>query len=934
MMRLFLALSFLMLLLSGCSSVNKEPPKATLGDIKTLQPAINYSTTEVDEVDLIKSYRELLKIAKTNEQDDGATLKRLSDISLESSIDDLLSEDETTILKGKALSNEAIKGYNEYLTEFPNKDTNDEVLYQLAKVYDINGETKKAFNSLLRLDDKHPNSKYISEVKFRIAEHYFSNNVYPYAKEYYKNVIDNHKESKFYRNALYKYAWSLIKNNENEASIYAFLDLMDLHYSDENITETHVSPNITDSQQTLIRDVLRAINLAINYDLEDVKINHYFKQAKKPYEPLIYESLAQHLVQKNRITDAANVYFTYLENNQPTYTSFQLFNRGVTLLKPTAFTELYLKSKKAIVNIYTKSSIYKNLEPDNQVLVRPILSKHNYELAEYYHSLAQTPKQKHLAKSHYQLAEKWYSLFLQHFSGDPRYGKVSFLLAETFTERGLYLQAAKHYSFSSYQIKRHKQSKEAGYAAVISYKNGFDKAKKDDDKYRIKQQLIDSSIAYRENYDHDKRSDNVIYNAITLLYDDKRYSKALDLILPLLNSQQTSAWLTEETSLLAGHSYFNQRDFLNANTYYLKALNITTSTERKQLINTKLGESYYELATLEANNKQHIKAANLYLSAEKASPKQSVKKIALYDAATQYLLAEDWQQSINLLKRFQKVYKNDIKLYKGSQEKVALAYRNMGDTKQASFAVLALANNSNKKEKQALLWEAATLFKKDNNTLQYLKAYDYYAKNYPIPLERSLLARQTIADYHLSKNDIKLQKAWLNSIVKNEKKYTKDSNQEANKIAADSSLALAKYALNDYQKLKLTVPLKQSLAKKRKALKTTIKQFSNTLKYTDPHTQTLAAYGLGEIYRDFASSLLNSERPKNLNKEELEEYGYLLEDQAFPFEEKAIKIHRSNFAKTQQGIYNQGIKQSHSALSKLLPFQYDKHEIKTPYVTP
>jgi len=77
-------------ILSGCSSVNKELPKPSLGDIKTIQPAIQYESINISQVDLIKSYKELLKIAKEEEKDDGTTLKRLSDISLEHSIDDLL----------------------------------------------------------------------------------------------------------------------------------------------------------------------------------------------------------------------------------------------------------------------------------------------------------------------------------------------------------------------------------------------------------------------------------------------------------------------------------------------------------------------------------------------------------------------------------------------------------------------------------------------------------------------------------------------------------------------------------------------------------------------------------------------------------------------------------------------------------------------------
>ncbi len=919
--------------LGACSNVHKAPPKPSLGDIKTIQPAIQYQSIKTSEVDLIKSYKELLKIANEEEKDDGATLKRLSDISLEHSIDDLLSEDELTINRGKSLSDEAIEGYKNYLIQFPNKASNDEVLYQLAKAYDIKGDIKKAFNTLLQLNEKHPDSKYISETKFRIAEHYFSNGVYPYAKEYYKNVIDFHSDTKFYRNALYKYAWSLIKNNNNEASVYAFLKLMDLHYANGDITQTEISITTSDSKKALLNDILRAINLAINYDFEQVKINHYFKQNKKPYEALIYQSLAQYLNNKKRVNDAASVYFSYLEDNEPNYVSFKLFNKGVTLLKPSPFTELYLKSKKAIVTIYSKPTIFALFDDDKKQIISPVLAKHNYELAKHYHSLAQNPAKKHQSKSHYQLAEKWYSLFLNRFSQNPRYGEVSFLLAESYTEQGLYLAAAKQYVFSSYKIKRHKQSQEAGYAAILSFQSAFDASKDDKKKYLIEQQLIEASINYRASFNHDNRSDKVIFNASSLLFDAKRYDQTLELLLPILNSQKTSRWLLTEATILTAHVYFNKNDHINANKYYLSALDVVTQKQLRKQLSIKVAESYYQLAMQANEQGEFRKAAKLYLSANNISPLKNVKKVALYDAATQYIIAKDWDASITLLKRFMQKFKADKKLYRGAQEKLALAYRSSGNSKQAAIAVLALANNSNKQERQALLWEAASLFKKANDP-KYLKIYDDYARLYPLPLERSLSARLIIADFNLANNKIKSQKSWLKSIISSEREHTKNSNQDANKIAANASLALADYALEDYKKITLSVPLKKSLAKKKKALKATIKQFSSTLKYADPQTQTLATYGLGEIYRDFASSLLNSERPKNLNEEELEEYGYLLEDQAFPFEEKSIKIHRNNFSKTQKGLYNQGIKQSQKSLAELLPFQYNKLEMTSPYVSP
>ncbi len=75
------------------------------------------------------------------------------------------------------------------------------------------------------------------------------------------------------------------------------------------------------------------------------------------------------------------------------------------------------------------------------------------------------------------------------------------------------------------------------------------------------------------------------------------------------------------------------------------------------------------------------------------------------------------------------------------------------------------------------------------------------------------------------------------------------------------------------------------------------------------------------------SDLLASEKPKKLSADELEQYDLLLEEQATPFEEQAIKMHEANTVHARDGIYDDGVKASYAALAKLLPGRYGKTEI-------
>ena len=87
---------------------------------------------------------------------------------------------------------------------------------------------------------------------------------------------------------------------------------------------------------------------------------------------------------------------------------------------------------------------------------------------------------------------------------------------------------------------------------------------------------------------------------------------------------------------------------------------------------------------------------------------------------------------------------------------------------------------------------------------------------------------------------------------------------------------------------------------------------------------TAATWELGDLYRDFARDLMDSQRPANLDELALEQYELLLEEQAFPFEEQAIDYHETNLKRIANGVYDDWVAQSYEALLKLLPARYGR----------
>ena len=87
-----------------------------------------------------------------------------------------------------------------------------------------------------------------------------------------------------------------------------------------------------------------------------------------------------------------------------------------------------------------------------------------------------------------------------------------------------------------------------------------------------------------------------------------------------------------------------------------------------------------------------------------------------------------------------------------------------------------------------------------------------------------------------------------------------------------------------------------------------------------------ATFYMAEVYFDFSQALLESERPADLAAADRTDYEMALEEEAFPFEEKAIEVHEKNLELMASGIYNAWIERSLGRLANLVPGRYAKFE--------
>jgi hypothetical protein len=259
--------------------------------------------------------------------------------------------------------------------------------------------------------------------------------------------------------------------------------------------------------------------------------------------------------------------------------------------------------------------------------------------------------------------------------------------------------------------------------------------------------------------------------------------------------------------------------------------------------------------------------------------------------------------------------------------KLAVAYMEKGQWAGAAgeFERLSASSKDPKIARDAL-WQAAEFYEKANSRPAATKAYERYLAQNPQPLEPAVEARYRLAKIAKDDGNATRELALMKDIFNADQNGGGARTERTRYLGATAALALAEPVAEAYRRIALVEPLKKQLALKKAKMEETLKAYAVAADYGVADVSTAATYRTATVYRDFGKALMSSERPKKLSKIELEQYNVLLEEQAFPFEEKAAELHEVNARRAASGIYDKWVRSSFDALRELRPVRYGKNE--------
>lgn len=901
--------------LSGKSIANIRPVGVRLAKM----PAPQANTKKA-----IEKYQRFLEIAPTGETK-VHVLHRLADLKL-MDVEELLADnpEQLDAKEVQTIYQEAIDTYSQVLKMFPNRRDSDMLLYQLAKVHMLKGDDEKALAVLTRLTNDFPQSELVSEAQYRRGDILFNLERFVDANKAFAYVSMGDKTNRFYISASYMRGWSQFKLRAYDNALLSFVKVIDERFAD---TTAIVTASRGDKE--LLDDTVRVMSMIFADHSGHKQIAQLMQRiGTRHYEYLLYDSLAEYYLSKNQYTDAARTFQAFVQANPNDVLAPAFYSSVVNSYKKAGYVDLVLKHKTAYIEQYgIRSAYWKIYGEDIRDMIRPNIKDYTSQLAQYYHSRGQKSKNIKSKFNSLLASARWYQEYIDTFPTDEKVGQMYFLKGEAVYEVGRFEEAILAYTQGGYDTPKHEQSEESAYAALVAYNRMIDAVKPEEKSFWLERK-VDSGLRYAMVFPENKNTSQVLARAAEGLFSLGQFKRAVSVSANVLARKDANKQQRSVAHLIKAHSHFDLAEFELAEVSYMAAIN-SKQLKMSEIaaVNEKLAASIYKQAVAWVEKDVLDKAITDFMRVGKVVPSSPIRITAHYDAASYLMKKKQWDKAEGILLSFREKFPKD-KLAKDIPSKLIIAYENTQNWKKAAFELQDIWRFSrNKKEQRIALYQAAEYYEKAEDIDNAMVMLKRYAHNYPKPFDAQLEAINKLEGLYLKQNDHEKRRYWLEKLIASDLSAGKARTERSKFLAAKASFELADYERQVYAKIELTLPLQKSLGRKKVALKKTLDAYQRTAKMEVQEFTTAATFQIAEIYGELSRDLMASQRPAGLDELELEEYDYLLEDQAFPFEEAAINIHETNIKRSWDGLYDNWISNSITALSKLIPARYDKKEV-------
>jgi len=826
---------------------------------------------------------------------------------------------------------EAIALYDRLLAEYPNYEHNDKVLYQKARAYDELGRTEEAMETMVSLIGEYPHSAHYDEVQFRRAEHFFTRRKYRDAEAAYSAIISLGAASSYYELALYKLGWTLYKQDFYEEALHKYMALLDHKVS---IGYDFDQAQAEDDERR-VTDTFRVISLSFsNLGGPEVVQEYYSSFGRRGYEDRVYSNLGEHYLGKLRYDDAAKTYKSFVDLYPFHRASPRFGMRVIDIFTQGGFPKLVLEAKKEFATRYgLQAEYWRHFKPEESPEVLAFLKSNLKDLANHYHAQYQNVELAADKPANYAEALHWYDEYLASFPKDADSPPINYQLADLLLEHEDFGAAARQYERTAYDYPVHTQSAAAGYAAIYAHRQHL-KAVAEEQQDVVKRETVASSIRFADTFPQHEHAAAVLGAAADDLYAMKDYRPAIAAAQRVIDvypgaelAIRRSAWI------VVAHGSFDLHEYPQAERAYVQVLAATpVGDESRPALVDNLAASIYKQGELANAAQDYRAAADHFLRIRQAAPTSAIRASAEYDAGAALIRLQDWTAAAGVFEAFRSAYP-EHELQREATKQIAFVYRESGQLTRAAGEYDRIASES---EDPALRSEAllvaGDLYEQSKATDRALDVYVRYVAEFPRPVETAVETRFKIAEIHKAARDEPRYHQQLAEIVRIDAEAGPERTGRTRTLAARSALVLTEQLYREFAAVKLLQPFEASLQAKQKLMDGVTDALGRLVDYEIAEVTAAATFYMAETYLEFSRALMDSQRPADLQAADLEEYELALEEEAFPFEEKAIDVHEKNLELLRAGVFNAWTEKSLGKLAELMPGRYAKNELSSGFL--
>jgi TolA-binding protein len=923
---------------------DRAPPadRATVGSLKSragtppTRPAteVAIGDEEAARARAMAQYQQFLALEAGPGPLRREAMRRLADLNMEAgAAADALADDAEA---SRPYYREAVRLYSALLA-FPEATDREQVLYQLSRAQDGAGDGDAALASLDRLAADHPAGSNTDEAQFRRAETYFVRQDYPAAQAAYAAVLANGPASAFHEQSLYKHGWALFKQGRHEESLTSFLPLLDLQLGGSGDTPAVQArlDAMGRAQRELIDDTLRVAAITLEYTGGAPAIPAALAAAGDPaWSWLIYQAVGDLYLDKQRYRDAAEAYVAYVDVAPDAEPAPALQQAAIDAYSRGKFPSLVLTAKQQYVERYGLDAAWWQQRGGQAAAgavgerVAGELKTHLSDLAEHDHAAAQQSK----APADYARAAGWYERYLAYFPTDPEAAQRSFLLGELQFEARQFGAARDAYLRAAYAYPGYPQAPEAGYAALLAAREQ-ERLLDGDAQLAWHAETREQALAFAAAFPGHAEAGAVLTNVAEDLFASGDLARAEQVAGLVLTLQPPASRELERTAwTVTAHAQFDQARYADAEGSYLRLRTYELPPQQLAEVDTRIAASVYRQGEQAAAEGRVDQAVQDYLRVAAVVPDAAIRPNALYDAATLLLNNRRWGEASGLLQQFRRDFPGH-QFNTDVTAKLAVVLREDGRSAEAAaeYERIAAADGTEPDLARESLWQAAGLYGQAGARADESRVYARVVERFPAPFAEAQEARQKLAE--LAAGNAPERQRWLEAVVAADATAGAARTDRSRYLAAKASLELARPARDAFVATALVMPLKQSLQLKKQRMEAALAAYARAAAFGVGEVTTAATHETGDLYYQLSRDLLASPRPPDLDADALEQYELLLEEQAFPFEEKAQELYLANVARAAEGVWDEWVQASYARLAAIAPARYAREERSTDVAT-